>query len=770
MQEIWSFGGVIALWLGISVGLWWLHRRSVHGRQRREIDQSERAAVFVAEAPAVFDAIRARPAPKHRSADPQAQLTADTHALLKRIQDHGAFFDRVNALRVQMQASFGVDDYQPLSEILQVRRDLWASSEIVLVEDLSSFGSSFAEEGAYERFRAEAVELMFKAPAGAAEDDVIDLRLSLARDDAERFIVELKEAIAAARERDRMPTPAEIIAYPVAATRALPEKLRIARNFAAAFFAYSGDIARSIRDSDTMERGRRHLQTAREELPQRLSSGFERASTAARERAGNLKRHYDFLVAAHDFQAKYERVLSHAPELTERGRQFIARLDLAERSERLRLTSANVLIWVARRLIDVLAHFIAGLQILYGALSRTTPWAFAEAMVAPTPVRGRQRSAFPSFQMALAASGLNEEREPAVAPPAKPAVQASKAKSASKRAASAGKQATSAIPKAKSKTPAKANAQPVPAKVKPSEAKKAAAAKAIVAAPAKVKAVAAPKKADAAPAVTAKPSGAPPMEAKSAPEIKPIPVPRPEPVMQQAAPAPAASPARDKAKVAPVKPVVVKPPAPAPAAVPEKSSTPEEKKPLKIIPKVAKPAVVDLPAPNPVAAKPLVAEPSTLPAAPEPVSVQEPIPVPAAEITQPAIVPVAAETEKRPSFLARLFGGGEPVVADPIERPIPPSEPEPELEFIGIEEPPDADVAETKPTLLARLSEIGGDTEDIAAEAGDDDEESPGSESEEDADDATDEAGPLTLSLMDLQTKDPQKPSPIRSFPWLRGY
>ena len=98
----------------------------------------------------------------------------------------------------------------------------------MLVEDLSSFGSSFAEEGAYERFRNEAVELMFKAPA-AAGDDVIDLRLSVAREDAERFIVELKDAIAAARERDRLPTPAEIIAYPVAAIRAMPEKLRIAR-------------------------------------------------------------------------------------------------------------------------------------------------------------------------------------------------------------------------------------------------------------------------------------------------------------------------------------------------------------------------------------------------------------------------------------------------------------------------------------------------------------------------------------------------------------
>jgi hypothetical protein len=137
---------------------------------------------------------------------------------------------------------------------------------------------------------------------------------------------------------------------------------------------------------------------------------------------------------------------------------------------------------------------------------------------------------------------------------------------------------------------------------------------------------------------------------------------------------------------------------------------------------------------------------------------------------QPAIAPIAAETEKRPSFFARLFGGGKPAVVERVEQPLPEPEPWPEPEFADTDETSAADVAETKPTLLARLSEIGGDAEDIAADDGDADEESLDGEPEDDADDATDEAGPLTLSLMDLQTKDPQKPSPIRSFPWLRGY
>ena len=157
MDELWSFGSVVALWLGVSCGLWWLHRRSVHGGQHRQVQQAARAAVLVGEAQVVFDAVR--------QGDPladAAQLPGATHALLKRMQEHSGFFDKVNTLRVQMQASFGMADHEPLSEILHIRRDLWAASEILLVEDLGSFGASFAEPGAYERFRAQAAALLFK--------------------------------------------------------------------------------------------------------------------------------------------------------------------------------------------------------------------------------------------------------------------------------------------------------------------------------------------------------------------------------------------------------------------------------------------------------------------------------------------------------------------------------------------------------------------------------------------------------------------------------
>ena len=49
MEEFWSFAGVVALWLGVSCGLWWLHRRSVHAGQRRQMRQAVRAMSYVAD-------------------------------------------------------------------------------------------------------------------------------------------------------------------------------------------------------------------------------------------------------------------------------------------------------------------------------------------------------------------------------------------------------------------------------------------------------------------------------------------------------------------------------------------------------------------------------------------------------------------------------------------------------------------------------------------------------------------------------------------------
>ena len=127
-------------------------------------------------------------------------------------------------------------------------------------------------------------------------------------------------------------------------------------------------LAVAIRNSENLARGLGELAHARAALPQRVKAGLDRASSAARQSAAGIKAHYDFLSAAHDFQAKYEDMLRKRPELTERGRQFIARLELAETSERLKLTSVTAADAAKRTAVRSLAHIIAGLQTLQRAL------------------------------------------------------------------------------------------------------------------------------------------------------------------------------------------------------------------------------------------------------------------------------------------------------------------------------------------------------------------------------------------------------------------
>ncbi len=706
MDEFGSFAGVIALWIGVSCGLWWLHRRSVHGKQRRQMRQAVRAAAYVSDAQKIFDTIRHVPSEAGNATG--AALTAATHALLKRIQDRSAFFDKVNVLRVDMLAAFGMDDYPPLAEILHIRRDLWAASEIVLVEDLSSFGASFAEEGAYERFRAEATALLFKADGAASkEEDLIDLRLSLARSEAERLVPELKDAIRLARERDRLPTFAEIVAYPVGAVRALPGQLRIVRTFLSEFYGYAAEIAGAIRRSEAMERGVGELRRAREELPQRLVTGFERASDAARQSASGLRRHYDFLVAAHDFQAKYEQTLRRAPQITERGRQFIARLELAEHSERLRLTSANFVIWLTRQLATGLAHFIAGLQGLHAVLSETPPGVLAAALVAPTPMRGRHRPAFRSYQMALGASGLTEPRvqlpvgaEKAVAPMRKKAGKSTMVAASAKGQGKRGKAQAAKTPKsapaakvAKVKEPASvARVASPPAKAekleKPIAAERSAgdasAAKAAHAAIAKPK----PSTGKAGAKTERQPDETANKAAASAVAATPV---EPPPAAKLGETSPATS-KQDAAKLREtgdkpgVKPAIAKSAKPKPAAE-------------KTVPDAAARRLAEEKSskPEPAAAKRDGAE--TLAAKSEAANIATP--QPATESTEPQTA--TFPPEKRRSFLDRLLGRRppEPTIGELLAAAW-----EREHAAEAGEKVAAATPAETAPTLLAKLSEL----------------------------------------------------------------
>lgn len=770
MDEFWSFAGVIALWIGVSCGLWWLHRRSVHGKQRRQMWQAARAAAYVVDAQKTFDAIR-RPSASGNLAG--AAMTAETHALLKRLQERSAFFDKVNVLRVDMLAAFVMDDYPPLSEILHIRRDLWAASEIVLVEDLSSFGESFAEEGAYERLRAEAAALLFKAdgvPSG--EEDLIDLRLSLARGEAERLVPELKDAIRLARERDRLPTFAEIIAYPVGAIRALPAKLQIARAFAQEFYRYAAEIAGAIRRSEALERGVSELRRAREELPQRLVTGFERASDAARQSATGLRRHYDFLVAAHDFQAKYEQTLRRAPQITERGRQFIARLELAENSERLRLTSANFLIWLARQLATALAYFIAGLQQVHAVLSETPPGVLAGALVAPTPMRGRELPAFRSYRMALGMSGLTEQRPalPAAGqggsvPMRKKAGKLTMAAAPAKEPAKRGKSQMVKTPKLEPASKARkvteqagvAAAAPPPAKAerrnKPTETERAVSGASVAKS-------------------ESEPSARPQRGAgKAAAKMEPRPV-----------PAKAVVKAAEPAVAAPIEPALAPKSRESSAAVAPPHSKPAPTKKLPAISEAAAKSTV----PKSSHMKP--AGENTVPAAAADVagiSVSQPQPVapakhngaepllaspksPAGNAASPPpddTAPAPHQPEQRRSFLDRLLGRRppEPTIGDLLAAAW-----QREHAAEAGNEVAAATPAETAPTLLAKLSNLPEEDLPEVVDDEDDSQDQPIDTAGAD-DESGDDPESLTSSVMEVQARLAPRPAQIRSFPWLRG-
>ncbi len=359
MDELLSIAGAIALWLGSSFGLWWLHRQRKGRTLRLDVALANRTATTTAAAQEVFDAIR------DGNVDTTLLdgdiVTQETHALLKRIQVHGTYFDGVNALRQQIRRSRADADCPPLAEILHLRRDLWAAAEIVLMEDVRLLGEDVAEEGRYEELRAEAAALLFGRGEARDGEDLIGLRLALARDEASRFVEEAEERIRLAREAERLPTLREFVSYPIAAARALPEQMRAARARTARLWHHVLILAQSIRDSRSVTRGVAELRRAREELPGRIAAALERTSAITRQHTAGLRRHYQFLKEAHDLQARYEQLLAKRPDATERGRQFIARLELAARSERLRLTSASYMAWGRRQVARGLAQMLAAL-------------------------------------------------------------------------------------------------------------------------------------------------------------------------------------------------------------------------------------------------------------------------------------------------------------------------------------------------------------------------------------------------------------------------
>ena len=224
MKAFSSLAVVVALWLSVSFSLWLFYRlfRRRDGSRQKQLTAA--ALALADEAATVFGALRARSSESvgalgshgWHSDDPREAMQDDVRALLNAIEAQSPYFDRVKAAKKKIEKTFGLSDFAPLAEILQIRRDFWAASEIFLIEDIRALGAELTEPESYETFRAEALALLFKDEyAVQGEGDPVVLRLSIAREEAAAFNAHVEETIAAEFEKDRAPTPAEIVAVPV---------------------------------------------------------------------------------------------------------------------------------------------------------------------------------------------------------------------------------------------------------------------------------------------------------------------------------------------------------------------------------------------------------------------------------------------------------------------------------------------------------------------------------------------------------------------------
>jgi len=457
MEQAFSFLGVIAVWISLSVVAWWLHRLHVHRKQRRRLALANEAWMRVREAPEIFADIRAAGA-----ASGAADAQAATYALLNRVRDYSDYFDDVSALRAELARALGRDDCPPLTEILNIRRDIWAAADVLIIDDPAVFGDAFDEPGSYAAFCEEAEDLLFLDGPPLAEDPMV-LRLQMADEDMQTFVSGVEGEIADERERERLPTAREVIAYPVAWVRAVPRWLatagrglawfgrgvaagagvvaragaqavrgvwalvsripgaiaviggavwaglvrvpRIARRPGGAAVRAGRGIGRALGRAPVYARagvsgiaGLRHhpfvahaaaaMRRAGDRFPGQMSQGFARAADMARDvrdrarsasavardrargfEASELGLHYDFLIKAHGLRQSYAEALRRAPELSETGRQFIARLELEKRSERLRLGTAKLRRRARLELVRILSVTIAVLERLRDRLA-----------------------------------------------------------------------------------------------------------------------------------------------------------------------------------------------------------------------------------------------------------------------------------------------------------------------------------------------------------------------------------------------------------------
>lgn len=368
----------MALWLGLSFALWLLYslfRRRDGARQTKIVNGALSA---LDEGAAVFAALRSRASAspsadgsyRWRGDDEGDALQEDVRRLLNGIEEQSAYFDRVKAAKKKIEKMLGVEDFLPLGELLQIRRDFWAASEIFLIDDIRTLGAELAEVRSYEAFRAEALALLFKDEHGLspADADPVELRIALAREEAASFVSQVEQAIAVQREKSRFPRPSEIVAAPLSLIKAAAFVMREGRTILSDAAASARSFARSV-SVKGLKAAATELRKARCELPGQFANAFERAGGLARKGGVGLKRHYEFVLEAQELRARYAELLARAPLVSEKGRQFLARLELERRAEQFRETSGGVADWARRGIVAAIAYLIRGLQFIQAKIT-----------------------------------------------------------------------------------------------------------------------------------------------------------------------------------------------------------------------------------------------------------------------------------------------------------------------------------------------------------------------------------------------------------------
>ncbi|MGO8953510.1 MAG: hypothetical protein ACLPWS_10535 [Rhodomicrobium sp.] len=375
MKTFSSLAAVMALWLSVSFLLWLVYRlfRRRDGSKQRQLLGS--AVGLVDEGASIFAALRTRASTRvtaegnYQLSSGQAEdtLRGDVRSLLNGIEAQSPFFERVNALKKKLQQTFDLPDFLALSEILQIRRDFWAASEIFLMEGIRELGPELADPQSFETFQSEARSLLFKDDEVAGGEpggrDPIDLRLAIAREDVLAFQAQAERVIAAGLEKSRFPTPAELIAVPWSLLKGVAAGLREVRYLLGDAAAAAHSLARAV-TSKGLKGAAEELRRARADMPGQFATAFERAGGLARHGGQGLKRHYEFVLEAQELRARYAELLARAPDLSEKGKQFLARLELERRAEQFRATSEDLSDWVRQKLVAGIAQLIAGLQAL----------------------------------------------------------------------------------------------------------------------------------------------------------------------------------------------------------------------------------------------------------------------------------------------------------------------------------------------------------------------------------------------------------------------